>query len=77
LHEGTSLGVTANLTGAEDIIAHHDSLGQEWGRGGGIGRLDGGLGDRHVCDCDYGGLEAGDVEENEIEINEDPKFEGD
>lgn len=37
LHEGASFGVTANLTGAEDIIAHHDGLGKEWGRGGGIG----------------------------------------
>lgn len=26
LHEGAGLGVTANLTGAKDIIAHHDGL---------------------------------------------------
>lgn len=47
LHEGAGLGVTANLTGAEDIIAHHDGLGKEGRRGGGIGGFDGGLGERH------------------------------
>jgi hypothetical protein len=69
-HEVVGLGVTADLAGAEDIIAHHDGLGKEGGSRRGIGGYDGGLGKGHFGDRVEGRLDTGDGEGKGIEVTE-------